>query len=282
MSVQAVSSQVAWTLVVTKPELPTHLQSQAKAAYASLWDLPNCSVLELPLFKLAAHESAAADIKQFLTRTSQNPAIRPMLVFVSPSSLQMGWDALNHQWPDQVLCGVMGPQSAQLALHLGVPHHLIVAPGFHNTGHTEDSAGLFSLIQSTLSPDQLSVMVCKGPRGREEFPLHLKDWGCQVEVVETYDRQVIHQSPDTLSKLATVGESLVLWMTSSESVQTLNQQFVQAHPTCLPTFHQSAKVLTTHARIADKCRQLGFAHVFEIATGIESVKRWFENHALRT
>ncbi|WP_255970143.1 hypothetical protein, partial [Klebsiella pneumoniae] len=70
----------------------------------------------------------------------------------------------------------------------------------------------------------------------------------------------------------------VLWITSSETIEALDSQLARKSESRLKTLKETATVLTTHPRITAKCRELGYAHVVQIATGIQSVNSWLKSN----
>jgi uncharacterized protein HemX/uroporphyrinogen-III synthase len=200
-----------------------------------------------------------------------------LIVFVSPSVLEIAVTNLG-QWPAHVYCGVMGRQSAKLAMDLGIPKDKIIAPTGENDHETEDSDGLARLLATHFEAGSCRVMVCKGPRGRVEFPKKLEEMQHDVTVLECYDRKVIEQSNAQCEALFARAAEAVLWITSSETIEALDSQLARKSESQLKVLKETATVLTTHPRITAKCRELGYAHVVQIATGIQSVNSWLKSN----
>lgn len=259
------------TLVVTKPLLPESLSTQKAILLSSLSDAEGYNRLHFPIFELLPIQDALGEMRMFCE--APGSASIKIVVFVSPSALEMGMSYLP-QWPEHLLCGVMGHQSASLARRLGVPAAQIIAPGTEGNFESEDSNGLYKLLQASFADQQCDVLVCKGPRGREDFPEKLKSSGFVVRVLETYDRKVVSHTEESLTKLLELKQDAVLWITSSETIAYLDQSLLNLDSGVVNDFRKAAWVLTTHPRISFKCKELGYTNVFEIATGIESVKTW--------
>lgn len=261
------------TLVVCKPKLPERYAVQRDELTRGLSGIESDSVIYFPVFELTPDLPAIEQISQWFT--SQSPKSKRMIVFVSPSVLEIAVTTFG-AWPEQVLCGVMGSQSKALALKLGVPEHLIIAPTGADDNQSEDSDGLAKLIEQGHEPGSLDVIVCKGPRGRVEFPEKLRTLGHEVRVLECYDRQAIDQNKQDCDRLFNSPDRLVFWITSSETIEVLDSQLGRFSLEKRERIRSSASVLTTHPRIASKCKELGYAHVEEIATGIQSVHTWLK------
>lgn len=259
------------TLVVTKPLLPDSLSTQKAILLSSLSEAEGYNRLHFPVFELLPIEEALIEMKQFCEATDSTSS--KIAVFVSPSALEIGMSCLPH-WPEHLLCGVMGHQSASLARRLGIPASQIIAPGTEGNSESEDSNGLFNLLKTNFEGQNCEVLVCKGPRGREDFPEKLKSSGFTVRVLETYDRKVVSHSEEALTKLLELKQDAVLWITSSETIAYLDQSLLNLDSGVVNDFRKATWVLTTHSRITSKCKELGYTNVFEIATGIESVKTW--------
>lgn len=263
------------TLVVCKPKLPEQYLVQRLNLKKQLEQAQHASVLYFPVFELVPDFSALAEIKHWLTL--ETGRAKRMIVFVSPSVLEITVTHMG-KWPAAVYCGVMGRQSAKLAIELGVPQDRIISPTGEGNDETEDSDGLARLVASHFEAGSCEVLVCKGPRGRVEFPKKLEDMQHSVKVLECYDRRVIEQSDAQCEALLSLSGNAVLWITSSETIEVLDRQLALKGDTRLDTLRKHAHVLTTHPRITAKCQELGYAHVVQIATGIQSVNSWLKSN----
>lgn len=263
------------TLVVCKPKLPEQYLTQRLDLKRQLEQAQHGSVLYFPVFDLVPDLPAIAGILPWVETVSEKP--QRLIVFVSPSVLEI---VLTHvrEWPANAFCGVMGNQSAKLAREMGIPKEKIIAPTGHGDDESEDSDGLARLIARYFEPGSCEVLVCKGPRGRVEFPQKLEDMKHSVNVLECYDRRVIEQSDSQADSLLNLGGDAVMWITSSETIDVLDRQLAQKSDARLTTLRQNATVLTTHPRITAKCKELGYVHVVQIATGIQSVNSWLKSN----
>jgi uncharacterized protein HemX/uroporphyrinogen-III synthase len=261
------------TLVVCKPKLPERYAVQRNELLRGLNEIAADGVVYFPVFELSPDLPAIEQIAQWIVE--QSARSKRMLVFVSPSVLELAVTTLG-AWPEHMLCGVMGNQSKALAVKLGIPEQQILAPSGTDDGQSEDSDGLANLIAQSFDQGSLDVIVCKGPRGRVEFPEKLRSLGHDVRVLECYDRQPIVQTAQDCERLFNTRDKLVFWITSSETVDVLDSQLGRFSTEKRNLLRTSTTVLTTHPRITLKCKELGYAHVEEIATGIQSVHTWLK------
>lgn len=259
------------TLVVCKPKLPEQYLTQRIDLKRQLDQMQTGAVMYFPVFELIPDTKALDEISIWLGRETQKT--NRMIVFVSPSVLEIAATFME-KWPANLYCGVMGQQSAKLAMDLGIPPNKIIAPTGESEQETEDSEGLARLIATRFEHGSCDVMVCKGPRGRVEFPNKLQEMQHEVKVLECYDRRIIEQTLKQSDALFDCAREAVIWITSSETIEALSAQLATHSEAKLNVLKQKATVLTTHTRITAKCRELGFAHVVQIATGIQSVNTW--------
>ena len=263
------------TLVVCKPKLPDQYLTQRVDLKRQLDQMHAGHVMYFPVFELVPDLAAMLTIRPWLDAATEKS--NHLIVFVSPSVLEIAVTNLG-QWPAHVYCGVMGRQSAKLAMDLGIPKDKIIAPTGENDHETEDSDGLARLLATHFEAGSCRVMVCKGPRGRVEFPKKLEEMQHDVTVLECYDRKVIEQSNAQCEALFARAAEAVLWITSSETIEALDSQLARKSELQLKVLKETATVLTTHPRITAKCRELGYAHVVQIATGIQSVNSWLKSN----
>lgn len=263
------------TLVVCKPKLPDQYLTQRVDLKRQLDQMHAGHVMYFPVFELVPDLAAMLTIRPWLDAATEKS--NHLIVFVSPSVLEIAVTNLG-QWPAHVYCGVMGRQSAKLATDLGIPKDKIIAPTGENDHETEDSDGLARLLTTHFEAGSCRVMVCKGPRGRVEFPKKLEEMQHDVTVLECYDRKVIEQSNAQCEALFARAAEAVLWITSSETIEALDSQLARKSESQLKVLKETATVLTTHPRITAKCRELGYAHVVQIATGIQSVNSWLKSN----
>lgn len=263
------------TLVVCKPKLPDQYLTQRVDLKRQLDQMHAGHVMYFPVFELVPDLAAMLTIRPWVDAATEKS--NHLIVFVSPSVLEIAVTNLG-QWPAHVYCGVMGRQSAKLAMDLGIPKDKIIAPTGENDHETEDSDGLARLLATHFEAGSCRVMVCKGPRGRVEFPKKLEEMQHDVTVLECYDRKVIEQSNAQCEALFARAAEAVLWITSSETIEALDSQLARKSESQLKVLKETATVLTTHPRITAKCRELGYAHVVQIATGIQSVNSWLKSN----
>lgn len=260
------------TLVISKPRLPKGYDAQRDSLRANLINALKAPTFQLPVFELTEQPEALDQLKQRANEKSAEQ--NRVMVFVSPSALEFGLKAIT-PWPNSLYCGVMGRQSAYLAALLGVPKDRIIAPSIEGNEESEDSQGLFNLLTARFPSAGTSVTVCKGPKGRQEFATQLRDRGYSVEELECYDRLEIQQDADMCRHVIDLGRNAVLWITSSETIVSLDRQLGRHVSSKLPDFRQQCTVLVTHPRIRAKCLELGYVNVQDVATGIQSIQDWF-------
>lgn len=263
------------TLVVCKPRLPANFKAQKAILESQLQVGDGTELMYLPVFDLVPDESAIQTLRDWIS--SINGQTPRLVVFVSPSALEIAMQHLG-PWPSGLYCGLMGRQSARLAIALGIPKDLILAPSGESDDETEDSQGLLSLVGKHFPHVQCDVAVCKGPRGRIDFPAKLSELGHVVSIIECYDRREINQSVEDCNRLVNLRDKAVLWITSSETALVLDKQLSQTDDPVHRAFKSLCTVLTTHPRITARCRELGYARVVEIPTGIQSVNLWLKTN----
>lgn len=262
------------TLVMTKPKLADSPSVQTKQSYDSILNNESFNSLYFPIFKLSTRPESNEPLKDFAFSTSGDK--QKIIVFVSPSALEFGLSVLG-DWPEGLICAVMGAQSANLARKWRVPEHAIVAPGFSDHSVSEDSDGLHDILIRRFAPSSCAILICKGPLGRTSFNEKLIEAGYQVSQIETYNRDVAIHSSDEIDELLSLNTHAVVWLTSGESVKTLNQVIQDYDHQKAEVFKQSAQVLVTHPRILTTAQECGFAKVTQIKTGLQSVNEWIVN-----
>ncbi|HEX4856973.1 MAG TPA: uroporphyrinogen-III C-methyltransferase [Limnobacter sp.] len=269
------------TLVVCKPRLPEQYLTQRLELQRQLEKAGISPVVYFPVFELTpdpvAIEKLVQWVKSPVEGNDESRKADRLVVFVSPSVLEIVASHLG-PWPADLFCGVMGRQSAQLAMQLGIPAECIVAPTGETGQESEDSDGLARLLSQRFPRGALDLVVCKGPRGRVDFPVKLQEQGHQVQVLECYDRKAIEQTDEQCRLLFGRPAEMAVWVTSSETVEVLDQQLGKCSEEGRALARQQLSMLTTHPRITAKCRELGYAHVVQIPTGIQSVNAWLQSN----
>lgn len=261
------------TLIICKPKLPEHFHVQRQWLTSQIGVGTDTEVINLPLFDLVPHAQQMEALAQWAK--TQSAREHKVMVFVSPSVLEMAMQCMQ-QWPADLYCGVMGQQSARLAQTLGVPLARILAPSGKGPDEPEDSEGLAHVMLRHFHAGQCEVLLCKGPRGRTAFVQTLEAQQHAVSIIECYDRQEIQLDAAVCQRVLNSPERLVVWLTSSEAAQALSQQLERFSEEGARTFKRRVIVLTTHPRIRAKCQELGYAHLVEISTGIQSVNSWLK------
>lgn len=263
------------TLVVTKPHLAESDIGQSKGPYYALKNQAGFDTLFFPVFELTSRPETDQVLSGFANTTPEGA--RKIIVFVSPSALQFGMAVLK-SWPEGVACGVMGSQSANLALRLGVPEAAVLAPQFSDESVSEDSEGLFEILTRNFSASSSQIMICKGPLGRSSFHEKLTAAGYQVQLLETYNREPAKHSREEVNQLLDLHKNAVVWITSSESVKVLDSLLKETDSDKAVEFKRNAKVLVTHPRIKAAALESGFQKVSQIRTGLQSLEDWMSDH----
>lgn len=264
------------TLVVTKPKLANAESISGSDPYATLSKQAHFDALFFPIFELTSRQETDQVLQRFATPDSQEK--RKIIVFVSPSALTFGMRVLK-TWPVDVACGVMGSQSANLALQLGVPEAAILAPQFSDESVSEDSEGLYEILTKQYKATSSDILICKGPLGRSSFHEKLTASGYSVQLLETYNREPAAHEPQEIEYLLNISGKVVLWITSSESVKVLERLINQFNDEKAQSFKNTAQVLVTHPRIKAAAIECGFQKVIQVRTGIQSVLDWIADQS---
>lgn len=265
-------------IIITKPKIEVGTSGQAEVLHEALSSVKDVEWVDLPLFELTPKAEEIAQLHREMSAEQNDTGLPRVLVFVSPSALEISLQNVK-QWPSNCYCGVMGRQSADVAMRMGVPSDLILSPARDNR-YSEDSDGLLQLLSEKFVDTKPSVVICKGPRGRVEFPSGLRSLGFQVTVIETYDRAPSVFEVSKINALLSSAPSAV-WITSSEAANVFND-VIQGHDSLTKNLKQNIRVLTTHGRITKRCQELGFAHVEQINTGVQSLIDWLNKYKKTT
>jgi uroporphyrinogen-III synthase len=187
-----------------------------------------------------------------------------LIMFVSPNAVTSFFLARPPQaaWPATLRAAATGPGSVAALVDAGVPRGRCVAP----ERAPFDSAALWKLLRNEVWSGK-RVLIVRGNGGRDEFATALRGAGAVVSFVQSYARGLPQWSTTehaTAVAARHAPERHVWLLTSAEAMGHL--------PTLLPGFEWArARAVTTHPRIAEAARQLGFGRVVESSPQVKDV-----------
>lgn len=187
-----------------------------------------------------------------------------LAMFVSPNAVASFFLARPAQavWPDVLRAAATGPGSVAALIDAGVARARCIAPD----RAPFDSAALWTRLCSEDWTGK-RVLVVRGNGGRDEFANALGGAGAIVSFVQSYARGLPQWS--TTERATAVAarqapERHVWLLTSAEAMGHL--------ASLMPGFDWSrACAVTTHPRIAEAARGLGFGRVVESSPQVEDV-----------
>ncbi len=244
-------------LLVTRP------QPQADAWVERL-RAQGVDAAALPLLAV----DAVVDLDQLHTAWRELPRYA-LAMFVSPNAVSHFFaarpvGAAAAGWPAAVRAGATGPGTLQALLLAGVPRALCVAP--RATATQFDSAALWAQLRAEDWAGR-EVLVLRGDGGRDEFADHLRSAGAAVHFTQAYRRGPARPTAAYLATLASAvaaPAAHLWWLSSTEAIGYLPQFAPRAD-------WRLACALTSHPRIAERARTLGFGQVFEALPTLEAV-----------
>lgn len=244
-------------LLVTRP------QPQADAWVERL-RAKGVDAAALPLLAV----DAVVDLDELHTAWRELPRYA-LAMFVSPNAVSHFFaarpaDAAAAGWPASVRAGATGPGTLQALLLAGVPRALCVAP--RADASQFDSAALWAQLRAEPWAGR-EVLVLRGDGGRDEFAEHLRSAGAAVHFTQAYRRGPARPTVAEQSMLAealTTPAMHLWWLSSTEAIGYLPQRAPRAD-------WRTAWALTSHPRIAERARALGFGRVFEALPTPEAV-----------
>ena len=244
-------------VIVTRP------QPQADAWVAGL-AAAGLDAVALPLIEIAA----AADPAPLAAAWNELAAI-DLAVFVSPNAAERFFAArpANLPWPACTLAAAPGPGTARLLRELGVPADWLAEPPADAPSF--DSESLWPVLAARRDWRSARVLVVRGDGGRDWLGATLRAHGASVEQLAAYRRlaPAFDAGQRALLDAALRPAGGHVWLfSSSEAIDNLHAATCAAAPdwTC-------ARAVTTHPRIAQRARHLGFGAVFEAAPSLPAV-----------
>ncbi len=195
------------------------------------------AIVILPPADRSALEGAQRDLGQY-----------DYAVFVSANAVEYGvGDPAS--WPAKLVALAPGSSTATALAAVGVGNVRIPAT-------TMDSEGLLELPELADMAGK-RVVIYRGGGGRELLGETLAQRGAQVDYVDCYRRDKPHGDFSAMAAAWSAGDIDALTLTSSEGLDNLWQIFGDATRAKMV----ATPIFVPHARIAERARSLGFAHV---------------------
>ena len=231
------------TLVLTRP------RQQAGDWLARLATL-GVNAVSLPLIEIvpgALH--AAADAWQQLPGAA-------LAMFVSPNAVAHFFKArTTNGWPADTLAACVGPGSARALLDAGVPPSLIIQPP--PDADSLDSEHLWPLLLAARDWQGKLALILRGDGGRDWLAERLREQGARTVDFSVYQRRcpVFDAAEQALlADIVAEPAGRFIWLFSSaEAIGHLASLIEADWP--------RQRAIATHARIAERARQLGFGNV---------------------
>ena len=192
-----------------------------------------------------------------------------LVFFVSPNAAEQFFAQrpAGAAWPASVLAGSPGPGTTRVLAGLGVPVAQTIEPA--EDARQFDSEAVWERLRP-LEWQGANVLIVRGDGGRDWLAQTLREAGAQVGYVMAYRRlpPVLDAQACGLLRLALAHSADHLWFfSSSEAIDNL--------ATCAQLPKEAdwrrAQAIATHARIAERARQWGFARVTEVRPSLEAV-----------
>lgn len=232
------------TLLLTRPK------QQAGDWLARLAAL-GVATRSLPLIEIVPTDGMAAQAAWDLLPTAA------LALFVSPNAVANFFAERppGSGWPAQTLAACVGPGSARALAAAGVPAALIVQPPADSP--SLDSEHLWPLLRERAWAGR-RVLMLRGDGGREWLADRLREQGATPEFFSVYRRRCPQLTP---AEQGLLGQALAaparhVWLFSSAEAIGYLQVLAPDHRDW-----RAAQCIATHARIADRARELGVGHV---------------------
>lgn len=189
-----------------------------------------------------------------------------LVMFVSPNAASHFF-ALRPDgmpWPQQVLAASPGPGTTAALRRLGVPPGSIVEPA--PDAPQFDSESLWQVIGERPWAGT-RVLIVRGTSGRDWLAARLAERGAELSFVAAYQRAAprLDVPGQALLAAALAAPAEHLWFfSSSEAIDHLEALAPQGR-------WSAGRALTTHPRIAERARRLGFGQVAEARPALPAV-----------
>ena len=247
-------------LIVTRPAAQAHEWVQRLAAHG-------VPALALPLIDIEAL-GGSPDLAQAWAALPH----QALAVFVSVNAAQCFFAArpTGLGWPAHTLAAAVGPGTAGALGALGVPAAQIVAPA----APPFDSEALWAVLAQQAWAGR-GVLWVRGEGGRDWLAQQLAAQGADVASVCTYRRRLPLWAGGELALLRGVlaqPAQQVWWFSSSQAIDHL-QALVGKHH--LAADWPASQAMASHARIAQRARELGFGRVDEVPPLLHELLAWW-------
>ncbi|MGI9024678.1 MAG: uroporphyrinogen-III synthase [Burkholderiaceae bacterium] len=231
-----------------------------------------------------------------------------LVVFVSPNAIRHAVAHRNDAWPHDVTVAVMGPGSVAVLNDLGLsasdvrivspadargPHAIDAEPApkasaseassAPSSSRRYDSEALLAALDAAIGLHagfEGRVLIIRGNGGRAWFADRLRERGVAVDEIESYRR--VQPEPDeasssALGRLFRDDARAAFIVTSSEGLSNLvamveavlEPEASDARQARAWLFKQ--RIVTPHARIAEKARRMGFSTISLAAPGASGI-----------
>lgn len=247
-------------LIVTRPAAQTQEWVQRLAAQG-------VPAVALPLIEIEPLR-ATAEVAQAWAGLAQ----QALAVFVSSNAAQCFFAArpAGMAWPAHTSAAAVGPGTAAALCALGVPAAQVVAPA----APPFDSEALWAVLQHQAWQGR-GVLWVRGEGGRDWLAQHLAAQRAAVTSVCTYRRRLPRWGDSELALLRSAlarPEAQVWWFSSSQAIDHL-QALATKHQ--LAAHWPASQALASHARIAQRARELGFGRVDEVPPLLHELLAWW-------
>ncbi|MFN3565450.1 MAG: uroporphyrinogen-III synthase [Burkholderiaceae bacterium] len=223
-------------------------------------------VLWLPVFEIgpAPDERAAREALAQL-------ADFDLAIFVSPAAVRSAATLLAGAWPARTAIGAVGAATASAVVQSipGARSAALVAPGDADETDAGSEALWDALTRS--APTPRSVLLLRAEGGRAWLAERFTEAGARVTAVAVYSRRVRSASNDEIAALRgwkDAGRAPAMLVSSSEAIDVLVRQIGRAGAS---GWLQAGLALATHARIAQRLREAGFARVALAAARADAI-----------
>jgi len=198
-----------------------------------------------------------------------------LVVFVSPNAAEQFFAHRppHAEWPASVWAGSPGPGTTRALRGLGVPKARIIEPA--SDAAQFDSESLWAQLAGhdwRAAP----VLIVRGEGGGRDWLANtLRTHGAQVSHLAAYRRAapVLNAAHRELLAAALGAPAAHAWLfSSSEAIDHLAQAVPDAH-------WSGARAVTTHPRIAERARRLGFSSVAQARPALDAVVACIQSFA---
>lgn len=231
----------------------------------------------LPLIAIEAPTDPApvADLWRHLAQ-------QRLLMFVSPAAVDWFFRLRppGTRWPAGTLAAAPGPGTARQLTEAGTTCGLVPSQILSPQADAEqfDSESLWPVL-APLNWQGQSVCIISGgdhqeARGRTWLAEQLRAQGAQVHAQLCYQRGPGHWTPSqqALARAALAEPSAHLWMfSSSQGIDHLMEVHLRELTLPMVANWSQARALSTHPRITERARQLGFTHILETRPTLQAV-----------